>query len=171
VEVAFFGRRDVRARGRCPSLLHKAAALVCARAGGSLQPWVSPPQKSPKLASFKAQILAAVAPNGDDSPQRVAIPTPREGTRACCHAQAPPGQKKFSFALRSRIFDTPICGSGRRFSPDLNPLQFSIYGVLEIRELATTHTNFAALLASISRLWAALDEEFVSNCSRLNAAA
>jgi hypothetical protein len=69
------------------------------------------------------------------------------------------------------IFEAPMCSSGRCFSPDLNPLQFSIYGVLEIGELTTTHKNLAALGAFVSRLWTAKDEEFMRNGSRLTAAA
>jgi hypothetical protein len=57
------------------------------------------------------------------------------------------------------------------FSPYLNPLHFSIWSVLETGELAATHKNFAALPASISKVWAPLAEELARNTSRLNAAA
>jgi DDE superfamily endonuclease len=52
------------------------------------------------------------------------------------------------------------------FSPDLNPLDFSIWSVLEARVQATAHENLAALRASISREWATLDEDYVRSACR-----
>jgi hypothetical protein len=57
------------------------------------------------------------------------------------------------------------------FSPDLNPLHFSIWSVLETRELAITHKSFAVLHASICRVWAPRAEELARNASRLSPAA
>jgi DDE superfamily endonuclease/Transposase len=52
------------------------------------------------------------------------------------------------------------------FSPDLNPLDFSIWGVLEARVQATAHANLASLRASIAREWTALDENYVQSTCR-----
>jgi hypothetical protein len=46
------------------------------------------------------------------------------------------------------------------FSPDLNPLEFSIWGVFEARAEATDYANLAALRAPTARVWAALDEYY-----------
>jgi hypothetical protein len=57
------------------------------------------------------------------------------------------------------------------FSPNLNTLHFSIWSVLETRKLASNHKNFAALQASISKVWAPLAEKLAQKASRHCAAA
>ena len=49
------------------------------------------------------------------------------------------------------------------FSPDLNRLDYSICSVLETRVGAYAHASLAALRASVSMEWAALDEYYVRN--------
>jgi hypothetical protein len=57
------------------------------------------------------------------------------------------------------------------FLLNLNPLHFSTWSVLETRELAATHKNFAAICASIFWVWAPLAEDLAQKASRLCAAA
>jgi hypothetical protein len=52
------------------------------------------------------------------------------------------------------------------FSPDLNPLDYSIWSVLEIKVQATPHQNLAALQAAIRKEWAAMDSNFISRACR-----
>jgi hypothetical protein len=68
------------------------------------------------------------------------------------------------------LYGKSICYPGEwfwpPFSPDLNLLHFSIWSVLETRELAATQKNFAALPASFSKVWAPLVAELARNASR-----
>ncbi|KAF2367793.1 hypothetical protein FHG87_001462 [Trinorchestia longiramus] len=43
--------------------------------------------------------------------------------------------------------------------PDLNPLDFSIWSVLETRVFATTHTSLESLKAKLQREWEAISQE------------
>jgi hypothetical protein len=50
-------------------------------------------------------------------------------------------------------------------SPDLNPLDYSVWSVLESKACATPHSNVEALKASIVRAWRSLSKEYiVSTC-------
>ncbi|KAF2359026.1 hypothetical protein FHG87_010219 [Trinorchestia longiramus] len=44
-------------------------------------------------------------------------------------------------------------------SPDLNPLNFSIWSILETRVLATPHTSLESLKAKLQREWKAIPQE------------
>jgi hypothetical protein len=90
-----FGCFDACACRQCPGPLYRAAAVVCARAGGPLPPWVSLPPKSPKNTTFYTHTSAAVVPKGGDGPRREprSTPTPLgRGPGPRRRAQAPSGQ-------------------------------------------------------------------------------
>ena len=48
-------------------------------------------------------------------------------------------------------------------SPDLNPLDYSIWAILEKRACRKLHRNLATLKASLRREWARLDLETIEN--------
>jgi inhibitor of nuclear factor kappa-B kinase subunit alpha len=47
------------------------------------------------------------------------------------------------------------------YSPDLNPLDFSVWAVLESKACAKRHTNVEALKASLVKAWEEIDEEYL----------
>ena len=46
-------------------------------------------------------------------------------------------------------------------SPDANPLDYSIWSVIEAKACATPHPNLTELKASITREWAAMTDSYV----------
>ena len=46
-------------------------------------------------------------------------------------------------------------------SPDLNPLDYSIWGVLENKRNANSHPNIASLKIAIEKEWHKISEEFI----------
>ncbi len=52
-------------------------------------------------------------------------------------------------------------------SPDLNPLDYGIWGILEARACATSHWNVEALKNSVNQEWSNLSSEkfIISTCS------
>ena len=48
------------------------------------------------------------------------------------------------------------------YSPDLNPLDYSIWGVLEANACAKTHTSLEALKSSLQREWTKIPQETLS---------
>jgi AraC-like DNA-binding protein len=52
------------------------------------------------------------------------------------------------------------------YSPDLNPLDFSIWSVLETKVQATPHKNLASLKAAIRREWTAMDANYIRAACR-----
>ena len=51
-------------------------------------------------------------------------------------------------------------------SPDLNPLDFACWGVIERRACAIPHRNIDELKVSVEREWSAMSDEFVqSSCA------
>ena len=51
-------------------------------------------------------------------------------------------------------------------SPDLNPLDYGVWSVVEARACATPHRNVAELRASVDEQWANMSEEFIRNTCR-----
>ena len=51
-------------------------------------------------------------------------------------------------------------------SPDLNPLDYGIWGIMDKNARATSHPNLASLKASVIREWDNLSMEFVANTCR-----
>jgi hypothetical protein len=82
-----------------------------------------------------------------------------------------PYAKKLLLCLNCKNICYPWVWFWPPFSPNLNTLHFYTWSVLETRELAATHKNFAALRASISKVWAPPAEELAQKASRLCAAA
>jgi hypothetical protein len=56
-------------------------------------------------------------------------------------------------------FWTPV--DSPPYSPDLNPLDFSVWSVLQEKVLAMPHTSLAALRLSITRQWNQMSPAFV----------
>ena len=51
-------------------------------------------------------------------------------------------------------------------SPDLNPLDYGIWGYVEAKACATPHSNVESLKASVDREWAAMPEAYVVKTCR-----
>ncbi len=59
-------------------------------------------------------------------------------------------------------------------SPDLNPLDYSVWWHIESKACKTHHSNADALMASVDQQWKAMSKEHVTNvckvfCDRLEA--
>ena len=50
------------------------------------------------------------------------------------------------------------------YSPDLNPLDFSIWSILEQRACATTHTNINTLKSALRKAWNGITSEELAAC-------
>jgi hypothetical protein len=81
-----------------------------------------------------------------------------------------PYAKKLLLCLNCKNICYPWVWFWPPFLPNLNMLHFSTWSDLETRELTATHKNFAALRASVSKVFAPLAEEFAQKASRLCAA-
>ncbi|KAF2368228.1 hypothetical protein FHG87_001024 [Trinorchestia longiramus] len=71
-------------------------------------------------------------------------------------------EKKFDFQQvvnyqNDRVWDSPSSVDER--SRDLNPLNFSIWSILETRVLVTPHTSLESLKAKLQREWEAITQE------------
>ncbi len=51
-------------------------------------------------------------------------------------------------------------------SPDINPLDYSIWSVLENKTNATSHQNISTLKTTIEKQWNKMSEEFILKASR-----
>ena len=51
-------------------------------------------------------------------------------------------------------------------SPDLNPLDYAIWGILENKTNATSHPNIGLLKAAIEKEWNKMSEEFILNACK-----
>ena len=51
-------------------------------------------------------------------------------------------------------------------SPDLNPLDYSFWSVLQERVQETSHPNMESLKAHIAEAWVTLDEAFIASACR-----
>ncbi|QQP40351.1 Uncharacterized protein FKW44_014360 [Caligus rogercresseyi] len=50
-------------------------------------------------------------------------------------------------------------------SPDLNPLDFSVWSVLESHACKTSHANLTSLQQAIVEAWDNLTEEYIKSCA------
>ena len=64
-----------------------------------------------------------------------------------------PSQKKISEIIEVSLWPPS--------SPDLNPLDYTIWGILENKTNTTSHPNIGSLKTAIEEEWNKLSEEFI----------
>ena len=92
---------------------------------------------------------------GQEDNQGVAIHVPA-GWSTCPHVQKGPNLADREHGILAQIFLAPQ-------SPDLNPLDYSIWWQVESKACAKCHSNVEELIASVSNQWRSMRKDYIMN--------